>query len=49
MSDNKTDKDSIYKKYEILDHIGHGSYANVFKAFDKKNTRLCAIKIIKKS
>lgn len=35
------------EKYEIIDKIGEGIYGTVFKARDKKNKNLVALKKIK--
>ena len=34
--------------YEIIKQIGKGSYSQIYQAFDKKNKRYCALKVIKK-
>lgn len=39
----------MFKKYQIGDRIGQGSFANVFKCFNKETQEQMAIKIIDKS
>lgn len=34
--------------YELLNQLGSGTYATVFKAIDKKTRQLCAIKILER-
>lgn len=36
----------VYARYEILDQIGRGSYASVYKAINRQTGELCAIKRI---
>ena len=36
----------LINDYEIQKHIGQGGFSKIYKAFDKKNKRFCALKII---
>lgn len=38
-------KDTFVNQYKILDHIGSGSFGNVFKALDTNTGDLVALKI----
>lgn len=40
---------NIFKKYQIGDKIGHGSFANVFKCTNKETQEQMAIKIVDKA
>ena len=39
--------DSIAYRYEIVSGLGHGSFGQVFKAFDHKKKEMTALKIIR--
>ena len=40
-------KDHISYRYEIISNLGQGSFGKVFKAFDHKDKKMIAIKIIR--
>ncbi|KAF9102236.1 hypothetical protein BGX29_004804 [Mortierella sp. GBA35] len=36
------------EQYDLLEKMGDGAFSNVYKAFDKKNDRLVAVKVVRK-
>jgi dual specificity tyrosine-phosphorylation-regulated kinase 2/3/4 len=39
--------DSVAYRYEVVNGLGHGSFGQVFKAFDHKKKEMVALKIIR--
>jgi len=39
-------KDAIIYRYEIIENLGKGAFGKVFKVFDHKDQKHCALKIL---